>query len=283
MDMVEAVARSGSPVKSQQIGDPELSLAERRQELLRQYRGKPLVFLERYHAWLQPHDLSAFAHVSSDPRAQHYSKVIQRQAAACTNRTRVRNQRYAALRALQKEGEYFSEEQMRIREPLLYEQYIGQYLTDEEIFERSQEAMQENSAGASESGAAGLASLLLNTYQEQLIQTRLQEEQEKEEGALEEEDEDEEEESDDDSKQQQQQQQDEKPTAEEKALLREEFVSQMHQRFLDGKDKDFDYSEVDENPDYDNLDIVSRDAEDKYFDEDEEEEEFDDEEEHMSE
>jgi len=31
------------------------------------------------------------------------------------------------------------------------------------------------------------------------------------------------------------------PTPEEKALLREEFVSQMHQRFLDGKDKDFNY------------------------------------------
>lgn len=51
--------------------------------------------------------------------------------------------------------------------------------------------MQENSAEASESGSVGLANLLLNTYQEQLIQTRLQEEQEKEEGALEE-DEDEE-------------------------------------------------------------------------------------------
>lgn len=49
MDMVEAVARSGSPVKSQQIGEPELSLTERRQELLRQYKGRPLVFLERYH------------------------------------------------------------------------------------------------------------------------------------------------------------------------------------------------------------------------------------------
>lgn len=73
----------------------------------------------------------------------------------------VRNHRYAALRALQRgwshngsfqidtsadmpfcidcallslqEGKYFSEEQMRSREPLLYEQYIGQYLTDEEV------------------------------------------------------------------------------------------------------------------------------------------------------
>lgn len=31
------------------------------------------------------------------------------------------------------------------------------------------------------------------------------------------------------------------PTTEEKALLREEFLSQMHQRFLEGKDKDFNY------------------------------------------
>lgn len=44
------------------------------------------------------------------------------------------------------------------------------------------------------------------------------------------------------------------------------------------------YSEVDENPDYDNLDIVSRDAEDKYFDDDDEDEvENDEEEEYMTE
>uniref|UniRef100_A0A672ILP7 Coiled-coil domain containing 97 n=1 Tax=Salarias fasciatus TaxID=181472 RepID=A0A672ILP7_SALFA len=262
--MIEVVAMSGSLVKSQQIGEAELTLEERRKELLQQYHRRPLVFLERYHTCLKPQHLSAFSNVSSDPRAQHYSKVIQRRTAGNTNRTRVRNQRYAALRALQKGGEYFSEEQMRMREPLLYEQYIGQYLTDEEVLERSQEAMSD--------GTGGLAHLLLNSYQERLIQNRLQEQQEREEGA--EEEEEEEEEEDD-------------PTAEEKALLREEFISQMHHRFLDGKDKDFNYSEVDENPDYDNLDIVSRDAEDKYFDEDDEEEEDevenDDEEEKMTE
>lgn len=37
------------------------------------------------------------------------------------------------------------------------------------------------------------------------------------------------------------------------------------------------FSEVDDNPDYDNLDIVSRDAEERYFDEDEDEEEEEDE------
>ncbi|XP_019967628.2 coiled-coil domain-containing protein 97 [Paralichthys olivaceus] len=268
--MLEAVASSGSLVKSQQVGDAELSLEQRRHELLLQYTHRPLVFLERYHACLKPQDLSAFAHVCSDPRALHYSSVIQKRDEECTNRTRVRNQRYAALRALQKEGQYFSEEQMRIREPLLYEQYIGQYLTDEEVLERSQEAMLDGAPGgpgAPAGGAGGLAHLLLNSYQERLIQNRLQEEQEREEGALEEEEEDEE---DDDNRVQESERE---PTAEEKALLREEFISQMHQRFLDGKDKDFNYSEVDENPDYDNLDIVNRDAEEKYFDEDDDDEE----------
>ncbi|XP_070779653.1 coiled-coil domain-containing protein 97 isoform X2 [Enoplosus armatus] len=272
-DMVEAIAMSGSPVKSQQIGEAELTLKERREELLHQYRTRPLVFLERYHACLKPQNLSAFAHVCTDPRAQHYSKVIQRRSAACTNRIRVRNQRYAALRALQTEGQYFSEEQMRMREPLLYEQYIGQYLTDEEVLERSQEAMQDDAQGgpgAPAGGTGGLAHLLLNSYQERLIQARLQEEQEREDGAQEEE----EDEEDDDNAVQQKEWE---PNPEEKALLREEFISQMHQRFLDGKDKDFNYSEVDENPDYDNLDIVSRDAEDKYFDDDDDDEEEEDE------
>lgn len=52
-DMVEAVATSGGPVKSQQIGEAELTLKERREELLLQYRSRPLVFLERYHVCTQ--------------------------------------------------------------------------------------------------------------------------------------------------------------------------------------------------------------------------------------
>ncbi|KAM4717715.1 coiled-coil domain-containing protein 97 isoform 1-T1 [Anableps anableps] len=274
--MIESVAMSGSPVKSQQIGEAELTFGERRDELLHQYRSRPLVFLERYHSHLKPEHLPAFAHVSSDPRAQHYSQLVQTRAAGCTNRTRVKNQRYAALRVLQKEGEYFSEEQMRMREPLLYEQYIGQFLTDEEVLERSQEAMLDGAQEGQGGGSCGLANLLLNSYQERLIQNRLQEEQDREDGAQEEEEDDEEDGV---------QQKGWEPTAEEKALLREEFISQMHQRFLDGKDKDFNYSEVDDNPDYDNLDIVSRDAEDKYFDEDDDEEEMekDDDEESMAE
>lgn len=55
-----------------------------------------------------------------------------------------------------------------------------------QILERSQEAMQGTAQGAPEEGSGGLAHLLLNSYQEHLIQNRLQEEQEREEGAQEE-------------------------------------------------------------------------------------------------
>ncbi|XP_036828183.1 coiled-coil domain-containing protein 97 isoform X2 [Oncorhynchus mykiss] len=222
-------------------------------------------------AHLKPQHLSVFCHLTSDPRAQYYCREVRRRAAGRTNRTRVRNQRYAALRELQREGQYFSEDQMRSREPLLYEQYIGQYLTEEELLHRSLEAMQGGAGEERGPGGAegGLAHLLLTSYQERLIQSRLQEEQDREENALEEEEGEEggglgaegyE------------------PTPQEKALLRDEFITQMYQRFLDGHDKDFNYSEVDGNPDYDNLDIVNRDAEEKYFDEDEEEEEEEEEE-----
>ncbi|MED6236384.1 hypothetical protein ATANTOWER_008343 [Ataeniobius toweri] len=47
--MIESIAMSGSPVKSQQIGEAELTYGERREELLDQYRSRSLVFLERYH------------------------------------------------------------------------------------------------------------------------------------------------------------------------------------------------------------------------------------------
>ena len=61
-----------------------------------------------------------------------------------------------------------------------------------QVLERSQEAMQGDAQAEPGGAAGGLAHLLLNSYQEHLIQNRLQEEQEREDGAQEEEEEDEE-------------------------------------------------------------------------------------------
>ena len=52
----------------------------------------------------------------------------------------------------------------------------------------------------------------------------------------------------------------------EKRLLHEEFVSIMEERFIEGNDEEFDYSEVDFNQEYDSLVIRQRDEEEAYFD-----------------
>ncbi|XP_071886126.1 coiled-coil domain-containing protein 97 [Anas platyrhynchos] len=171
----------------------------------------------------------------------------------CGARTRLRNRRYAALRQLIAAGEYFSEEEMRAREPLLYEQYIGRYRGAEDpppITSGPPHAPPQG--GAPPGTPPGLTALLLRSVEEAAVQRRLRR-QRLQDGDSEEEEEEEEAEHG-------------VPDAAERALLREEFTSRMHQRFLDGQDGDFDYSQVDENPELDNLDIVSRDAEERYFD-----------------
>ena len=45
--------------------------------------------------------------------------------------TPVRNRRLAAMQRLHSAGEYFSLESMQERDPLLYSQYIGQFLEEQ--------------------------------------------------------------------------------------------------------------------------------------------------------
>ena len=52
----------------------------------------------------------------------------------------------------------------------------------------------------------------------------------------------------------------------EKKMLRGEFFAAMQSSFLEGRDKDFDYSMVDEDEAYDSLEMKQKDAEDDYFD-----------------
>lgn len=60
-----------------------------------------------------------------------------------------------------------------------------------QVLARSQEAMLDGAQeGQGGGGSCGLANLLLNSYQERLIQNRLQEEQDREDGAQEEDEDD---------------------------------------------------------------------------------------------
>lgn len=55
-----------------------------------------------------------------------------------------KNRRYQAMLELLK-GDYFSDNEMRNREPLLWEQLVGQYLSDEEKLVHDNEYVAQNS------------------------------------------------------------------------------------------------------------------------------------------
>uniref|UniRef100_UPI00398E6EA1 coiled-coil domain-containing protein 97 n=1 Tax=Pristiophorus japonicus TaxID=55135 RepID=UPI00398E6EA1 len=253
--LFHTIASSKAQIKSQQKDEPDLVYDQKLDIVKDLFWRKPVVFLERFHKIIKEEHLVCFNHLAGDYEVTFYCKEIRKSSRKKTARTNVRNKRYAALQQLIKDGEYFSDEQMRTRDPLLYEQYIRQYMTEEELLAQSSKNL---------GNAMCLSDLLMSTYQEKMVQERLQWQQEREDACVEEEEDDEEEEDNTESKAA-----DWVPSEDEKTMLREEFVSRMHQRFLDGEDGDFDYSTVDDNPDFDNLDIVNRDEEEKYFDEEE--------------
>uniref|UniRef100_A0A8D0H526 Coiled-coil domain containing 97 n=1 Tax=Sphenodon punctatus TaxID=8508 RepID=A0A8D0H526_SPHPU len=184
LSMFQAVAGSSLAVRSQQKDEPDFTPAQKLGILRELYHTKPLVFLERFRTALRAEHLPCFHHLAGSYEAEFYCAEVRRAGLGKSRRTRVRNKRYAALQQLIKGGEYFSDEQMRSREPLLYEQYIGQYLSDEELQDR---------AARQTDIACSLSGVLLDSYQEQVIQWRLHRQQEQEEACTEE-DEDEEEE-----------------------------------------------------------------------------------------
>ncbi|XP_031241651.1 coiled-coil domain-containing protein 97 isoform X3 [Mastomys coucha] len=186
--MLHAIAASHLPVCSQQQGEPDLTEPEKVAILGQLYHKKPLVFLERFRTGLREEHLACFGHLRGDHRADFYCAEVARQGTARprTLRTRLRNRRYAALRELIQGGEYFSDEQMRFRAPLLYEQYIGQYLTQEELSARTP-APQAPRSGSPGTPAYPLSDLLFQSYQERELQQKLLRQQEEEEACFEEE------------------------------------------------------------------------------------------------
>jgi len=77
--MIEDVTMSGSLVKSQQIGEAELTVGQRGVELLHQYRSRPLVFMERYHVRALKHILKCH---KSLPNSKQINKTRPRHVSA---------------------------------------------------------------------------------------------------------------------------------------------------------------------------------------------------------
>ena len=140
-NMLSRIANSDAVVKSQQRGEPDLTVDEKLTVLHGILDRSPAGFLMRFGRYLVEDDLRNFDYLKGDYEIDFRIKELKNILDIKKKKTGVRNRRYECLQRLMKDSDYFSEEKMRKRSPLLYEEYIGQYLTEEEIFERDRAEM----------------------------------------------------------------------------------------------------------------------------------------------
>ena len=266
LDMFAKVVRSGLTIKSQQRGEPDLTQEQKLEALRCLLYGKPGAFLMRFGKVLDDKDLVWFDHLSSTDFEVDFRVKELRKNLAMSSKSRenvVKNRRFEYLKELMDSSSYFSEEEMRNRNPLLYEHYIGQYLSEEE------RQLLDNDV----SSDMTLSGMILKKMELDRRSELLSRQQEVEAGQIVESDSSDSSESEDTE--------DERETEEnlgmklstdpvtagrEKEMLKEEFLKAMQLKFLSGEEKDFDYSKVDSNEKYDSIDARQRDEEDDYFD-----------------
>lgn len=327
--------------RSQQINDPDITEAERTEIVHKVLRSGHKKFLYRFGSHIRADHLSYFEeHRIKHPTDEDDYEIgffLRDIRKRLLNRQRdVKNRRYAAMRKMIEDDDdsYFSEQDMMGRQPLLYEQLVGQYLTDTEKKQRDNFDPDIEFSGVLLDGIA-------KRHLDELRQKQQQEEEEEAVVRIDDAGEEDEDSSTSEGKEINYHDAHEdgiiddqyypqtppsfkqhwgdfeddsctigtgtailssgpscsRPTsgthveqntikqlgtipkeikqiyvtADEKELLREEFIGIMQANFLSGKDKDFDYSTVDDNADYDNIDLQAQDEEDKYFDADDDE------------
>lgn len=277
--------------KSQQINDPELSYEQRKEiakGILRQSHSK---FLQRFGMSLKQEHLKYF-------ESQPYNSIEQGEVTESLKHISynlnhhgsiVRNRRYCALVKLIKEKNYFSDGEMMSRDPLLFDQLIGQY----------QSPAEKRAYRRPDPTRDTLVDVLLEGIDHD-FNREVENKQREEESMLENEDSQqpsensksfENSDSSDSEKTHQQWGNFDEPetstssaqpkakkrtakliTADERDLLKEEFLGIMYTNFLSGRDSEFfDYTTVDENEEYDDTLETDQDCEDKYFEDDSQE------------
>ena len=274
--VVMRVVYSSATIKSQQKDEPDLTLEEKVTYLSDLLQSKPGTFLMRFGRVLDAGHLTYFDDTENYEVKQRL-KDLRQTLDPKRKQTVIRNRRFVHMEQLIARGTYFDEAEMRMRDPLSYEHYIGQYLTRDE-----------KEATDCHSSEMRPSSWLLQQADVDQRNRRLACQVERENAALEESDDDEIDgddneglmhddsgSSDDSGRHTQSEsvgvpniQLSDRPdvASHEKKMLRNEFLQAMQCNFLNGGDADFDYSQVDENPDYDVSKVKEWDELDAYFD-----------------
>ena len=116
--MFDRICLSNVVISSQQRGEPEFTREQKHDILHHLYTTNPANFIYRFGSLLTDDELKQHFDGNTD-----YIRQI-----ATPHRHKIRaNRRYVYMQQLLANGTYFSDEAMKERSPLLYEQMIGKY------------------------------------------------------------------------------------------------------------------------------------------------------------
>lgn len=273
-DIIDYLVRCAKiSFKNSHVDEKEMKTCDKIHFAHALFKRSPTDFLTQFGKFLAPHHVGYFENLKSEQSNRAFRQcldLLKTYHSGNGKRKRVRNRRYKALQKLQNESDYFSEKQMMSRNPLLYEQLIGQFLSDEEIRARD---------GVDRENLTFL-DLILETVDRNEMR-EMKNEQMLEEDLDSMSIEDPPSNRNDISEKRKQWGEFEiadttpsfKPeirkqaliSAPERRLLREEFLQEMYNSFIEGYD-DVDYDSIDNDEQLDDLQQISQDAEDKYFD-----------------
>ncbi|XP_064603029.1 coiled-coil domain-containing protein 97-like isoform X2 [Liolophura sinensis] len=237
--MLERLCQTDAHFKHQQRGDPELTLEEKSSIASAILEKNPVTFLSRYCKFLVGEDLEYFSPLKGNYEIDFYLTQISDRLNSTKNKLTVKNRRFQAMKSMVECGEYFSDAEMKWRDPYLYEQMIGQHLTEQE---------RQAEIDKSDLSFSNILMKHLSQQEENQLYRNLRDMEEGQEEEEEESDSDEEDEGveegmrQDDCTQAENEGGDQPQiSADEKRLLREEFLHIMQERFISGQDRQFDY------------------------------------------
>ncbi|CAF1036575.1 unnamed protein product [Didymodactylos carnosus] len=261
--MFDRICTSNAVIKSQQRNEPDLTLDEKYSLLNELYLSSPSKFLYRYGLYLNAEDLkSNFNETIVSASDESIQVYIQELLSTINKRKKVAaNRRYVYMQQLLKQGVYFSDEEMKTREPLLFEQLIEHY-------------SDKKSTRKPTSTTGVLSDFFMEHLESVHYNERVKQEKQQEYNLNGEYSDNEQLENDDDDDEEESEMEDDseppppksKYSDEERELYRQEFLSIMKRKFLNGQDLNIDYSSIDNNQDYDEVEIYGQDEEEKYFD-----------------
>jgi len=237
------------------------------------------IFLERYGTLLQSEDLHALVGCSAanTPEARFWlERLLKKPLSNAEISKRSRRRRWMwAKREMARASGFFSEEEMKNRDPMLFHRVVGQHLdTSVQLSAPMQGGLsnylmqqldkecdaesilkQPARAAASSEPAGGYAQGPPKRHRVTKVKVDLDED-------------DLENDFDDYEMDLASGDEDAMTGADDVVIRREKFLKMMRDRFMDGQERDFNYAILDEDSDLDDVVELGRDAEDRYFDDD---------------